>query len=622
MAGRELEREADGGRTSMAEKENPQEPNEDCAFAWDEASQLYFHARTGFYHDPDAGWYYSSKDGLYYKFEDGNYVPLKHEAVDERDGGGINEIFPQDESHSRKGCDGEGNPSLIEGVEVEGCHREETVVNEATPASAKREVDSVGDRSAELQGECSFIWDETSQLYFDARSGFYHDPNTGWYYSSRDGIYYKFQNGNYVPLKSDLVDKGDVGGTCINSLQNESHSHTCHGRTNNYSSILRHESEACQQEDTIADEASSDNEGTVHHASEDPQPPSEWLEDTLIELYLAGYSNPAIDAGGESGDAMTPPEACDGNDFRLSSPETNDAYELEEGEWIPEDLPNPSVSNEDALNQVLLQDEEKWQAQYGQVIQSREEPALEFPVVDLWDWAVVTGSGKDGKSQVVRLIGRLVKRSAKLHPSMPAGGGFLKTAPICQVRFDLVRVRTGKIYKLRSPSASYLASVTSYDSSNPTKDWGFPELVAGGEPVSLSKSTKSSESKRVADMEPDELLASQKCQHIGPGYKDRAAARRMLHHGYGVGPGQKNLPSCGDDVGSSGTSVSTEEAAAEALNMSFGAGSFARKVLESMGWKEGEGLGRTVKGSVEPVQAVGNVGSAGLGWPQSRTKHQ
>ncbi|XP_010037533.2 uncharacterized protein LOC104426241 isoform X2 [Eucalyptus grandis] len=609
----------------MAEekKENSQELNEDCSFVWDEASRLYFHPRTGFYHDPNAGWYYSSKDGLYYKFEDGNYVPLKHEAVDVdgRDGGGTHEIFLQDESHSHKGCDGEGNCSLIEGVKVEGCQQEQTIVNKATPASAKREVDPKVGRSADLQEECSFIWDETSQLYFDARSGFYHDPNAGWYYSGRDGIYYNFENGNYVPLKSDLVDKGDVGGSSVSSLQNKSHSHSHHGRNNNHSSILRHESEACQQEETIADEASSDNDSAVHHASEDPQPPSEWLEDTLIELYLAGYSNQATDAGGESGYAMTPPEACDGNDFTLSSPDTNGAYELEEGEWIPEDFPIPSVSNEDALNQDLLQDEEKWLAQYGQVIQSKEEPVLEFPVVDLWDWAVVRGSGKDGKSQVVRLVGRLVKRSAKLHPSMPTGGGFLKTAPICQVRFDLVRVRTGKIYKLRSPSASYLASVTSYDSSNPTKDWGFPELVAGGESVSLSKSTKNSELKRVADMEPDELLASQK--YIGPGYKDRAAARRMLYNGYGVGPGQKNLPSRGDDVGSSGTSVSTEEAAAEALNMSFGAGSFARKVLESMGWKEGEGLGRTVKGSVEPVQAVGNVGSAGLGWPQSsRTKRQ
>ncbi|XP_048138294.1 SUPPRESSOR OF ABI3-5 isoform X4 [Rhodamnia argentea] len=533
----------------MADEESSQELNEDCSFVWDEASQLYFHARTGFYHDPNAGWYYSTKDGLYYKFEDGNYVPLNHDAVyvDERDGGGTREISMQDESHLHKGFDGEGICSLNEGVEVEGCQQEQTVVNEATPASGKRKVDSMAGRSADLPEEWSFIWDETLQLYFDARSGFYHDPNAGWYYSSRDGVYYKFQNGHYVPLKSDLVDKGDVGGTCVNSLQNESQSHTCHGMNNNYSSILRHESDACQQEETIADEASSDNEGAVHHASEDAQPPSEWLEDTLIELYLAGYSNQTIDAGGESGDAMTPPEACDRNDFRLSSPGTNDAYELEEGEWIPEDLPVPSVSNEDALNQALLQDEEKWQAQYGQVIQSREEPALEFPVVDLWDWEVVRGSGKDGKSQVVRLVGRLVKRSAKLHPSMPAGGGFLKTAPICQVRFDL---------------------------------------------------------------------------QIGPGYKDRAAARRMLHHGYGVGPGQKNLPSRGDDVGSSGTSVSTEEAAAEALNMSFGAGSFARKVLESMGWKEGEGLGRTVKGSVEPVQAVGNVGSTGLGWPQSRTKRQ
>ena len=67
----------------------------------------------------------------------------------------------------------------------------------------------------------------------------------------------------------------------------------------------------------------------------------------------------------------------------------------------------------------------------------------EIPVVDLWDWAMVKGPRKDGKGQVARLIGRLVKRSAKVHPSMPSGGGLLKTAPICEVHLDLVRVRTG-----------------------------------------------------------------------------------------------------------------------------------------------------------------------------------
>lgn len=37
---------------------------------------------------------------------------------------------------------------------------------------------------------------------------------------------------------------------------------------------------------------------------------------------------------------------------------------------------------------------------------------------------------------------------------------------------------SGKVYRLRTPSPRYLASVSKYDSSNPTKDWGFPDLYA------------------------------------------------------------------------------------------------------------------------------------------------
>lgn len=88
-------------------------------------------------------------------------------------------------------------------------------------------------------------------------------------------------------------------------------------------------------------------------------------------------------------------------------------------------------------------DEENWRAQYGQVVPPEEEPLPGFPVVELWDWAVVTGSRKEGKGKVSRLVGRLVKKSAKLHPSVPSGGGFLKTAPVCEVHLDLVRVTSG-----------------------------------------------------------------------------------------------------------------------------------------------------------------------------------
>lgn len=68
-------------------------------------------------------------------------------------------------------------------------------------------------------------------------------------------------------------------------------------------------------------------------------------------------------------------------------------------------------------------------------------------------------------------------------------------------------------------------------------------------------------------------------------YRDRAAERRVLHGGFGVGPGQKT-PFAVNPAPSSPDSDNHEVAAAESLNMSFGAGSYARKILESMGWQE------------------------------------
>jgi len=75
------------------------------------------------------------------------------------------------------------------------------------------------------------------------------------------------------------------------------------------------------------------------------------------------------------------------------------------------------------------------------------------------------------------------------------------------------------------------------------------------------------------------------CQQIKHPYRDRAAERRILHGGFGMGPGQKNLPDV-YNTPSSPDAGCPQEAASEALEMSFGAGSYARKLLKSMGWKE------------------------------------
>jgi len=52
-----------------------------------------------------------------------------------------------------------------------------------------------------------------------------------------------------------------------------------------------------------------------------------------------------------------------------------------------------------------------------------------------------------------------------------------------------------------------------------------------------------------------------------------------------MGPGQKNLPDI-YNTPSSPVDDCLQEATAEALEVSFGAGSCARKLLKSMGWKE------------------------------------
>ncbi|KAK8655918.1 hypothetical protein V6N13_108482 [Hibiscus sabdariffa] len=457
--------------------------------------------------------------------------------------------------------------------------------------------------------DCSFVWDPQTRLYFHASSGFYHDPDAGWYYSSRDGLYYTFENGNYV-----LLDK--EGAMADDSGLNKPYTTASSNGTEYCSSSQGNDVDAHNSVVDVADKSATAGliEDISTQVSEHPPPPSEWLEDTLIDLYLSGYNNIAVNS---AADANTTLETDDSEKLKLTSDGNDEVYELEEGEWIPEENCGYAESSGVVPYEGDTWDEENWRAQYGQVTHCKEELMPEFPVVDLWDWSMVTRPKEDGKNQVARLIGRLVKPSAKVHPSVPSGGGLFKTAPICEVHLDLVRVRTGQVYKLRTPSPRYLASLSTYDSSDPTKDWGFPDLLVNKKASLHFKSrqkhkTEATGEKGVKDLSilSDQPSTSLKGSHV---YRDRAAERRTLHGGFGLGPGQKNAATEHD---SDPTCV--EDAKAEALNKSFGAGSYARRILEGMGWKEGEALGSSTKGLTEPLQPIGNIGSAGLGWPQTR----
>ncbi|KAL0726362.1 hypothetical protein Bca4012_022455 [Brassica carinata] len=453
-------------------------------------------------------------------------------------------------------------------------------------------------RKPKKKGEVVFsVLEQTHVSYVSSPiySGFYHDPVSGWYYCSKDGLYYKHENGEYVPL--------DYDESKVSPLVN----------------IGRKDSPA-QAEVLLSDPGETPLETTGcsnDQGLEHLQRPSSWVEDTLIELYLAGNDR-------------RPRYSAEDNQM-LSANGDDDAEELEEGEWIPEEDFDPQEDNFDQEHihsfdtrslifvDVPSREEEMWIAQYGQVTQSPEQTLPEIPSVDLWDWKLVSESREADNEQVARLVGRLVRRSANLHPSVASGGTLFKTAPICEARLHLVRVRTGQVYKLQNPSPKYLATLSVYDASNPTKEWGFPDVsTTWQDPVTKrkAKKVKPKTVRRLKVKEPDEVNMIEEERSCS--YRDRAAERRNLHGGYGVGPGQK-----GTLVGLEAEehdTVSEEDTTAEALELSFGSGSYARRIMGSMGWKEGETLGKNAKGLVEPIQAVGNTGNVGLGFPQRRRR--
>ncbi|KAK8452459.1 hypothetical protein SEVIR_5G116800v4 [Setaria viridis] len=444
-----------------------------------------------------------------------------------------------------------------------------------------------GGDAAEGAG-AGFEWDADSQLYYHSSTGFYHDPVAGWYYSSRDGQYYIYENGNYVQLTTDLG--------------NEPTANYPHDEANQ--DVL---------ESSYWQPAIPDGE------NETLGPPSEWMEETLINLYLSGYSNREVNAESSLGNTHTIEEDRTETAVNKPSSLTSDGASASLNDATSQHVEvETETKNSTAVDESLGEDEEKWLAQYGQVERVNDDLPL-LPITDIWDWYVVQDNVSNVKP-VVRLVGCLSRGSSKLHPSLPAHGGRLRTASVSEVHLDLVRVSTGKLYRLRNPSRKYLASLSAYDSSNPTKDWGFPDIYANPD-INLNKQSTAQCESEVADESSvrEGVSADNDKEQKTNTYRDRAAERRNLHRGLGIGPGQKqcNIISFDeyeesiDDINSMGTA---------SVDMNFRSSGLqsAKRIMENMGWKEGEALGKSRKGIVEPIQPIINKHGAGLGWNQTR----
>ncbi|KQK02897.1 uncharacterized protein LOC100838676 isoform X4 [Brachypodium distachyon] len=425
------------------------------------------------------------------------------------------------------------------------------------------------------ESSAGFEWDADSQLYYHASTGFYHDPVAGWYYSSTDGQYYIYENGDYKLWTSDVGKEPKVHYPC--------------------------------------DEAS---QGPELDSPQQP-PPSEWMEETLINMYLSGYSNIEVNTENLLGDSQTNEEdrseAAENKLSNLAQDNAPDSLNDATQQQIEDKMQTENT----AVHESLGEEEEKWLSQYGQVERVNDDIPL-LPSVDLWDWHMVTEPVSKGQP-MARLVGRLTRGSSKLHPSLPARGGLLRTAPVIEVHLDLVRVSSGKLYRLRNPSRKHLASLSAYDSSNPTKDWGFPDIYAtNNNSRKLSTAHCQPEVIDESSIGTSVSAASGKEYKINT-YRDRAAERRILHRGLGIGPGQKqsNVISS-DEYGETIETMDSMGAAPVDMNFRSSGLKSAKRIMENMGWKEGEALGKSRQGIVEPIHPAINKHGAGLGWNQTR----
>ncbi|KAE8800099.1 RNA-binding protein 10 [Hordeum vulgare] len=433
-------------------------------------------------------------------------------------------------------------------------------------------------------GGGGFEWDADSQLYYHASTGFYHDPIAGWYYNSTDGQYYIYENGDYMLWTSDAGKEPNVRSPCDEASQSFLESSIFkQGKEPNVRS-------PCDEASQTFLESSSGPELDIPH-----QPPSEWLEETLINMYLSGYSNIEVNTENLLGESQISEEGkSDAVENNLSNVASDNASDSLNDATLQQIEDKMQIENFTAVHESLGEEEEKWLSQYGQVERVNDELPL-FPSVDLWDWHMVAEPVSKGQP-MTRLVGRLTRGSSKLHPSLPARGGLLRTAPVREVHLDLVRVSSGKLYRLRNPSRKYLASLSAYDSSNPTKDWAFPDLYANPNNNSDKQFTACCLSEVAHESSTGEgVSAASGKQHKINTYRDRAAERRILHRGLGIGPGQKQ---------SNGISSDEYEEAIEDMD-SLGVGPVdmnlcssglksAKRIMENMGWKELKPYGEAV----------------------------
>ncbi|CAA3001013.1 SUPPRESSOR OF ABI3-5-like isoform X1 [Olea europaea subsp. europaea] len=426
-----------------------------------------------------------------------------------------------------------------------------------------------------------FVWDEASGYYYDAASGFYYDGNAGLYYDGNNGIWYTYdhQTQQYIPC-ADQNDK---------TAEKQSETSKASDGPSSKKVII-----SAPAATITSNEKAASLPDTVQAAAAAAMAAEKKEKEKLKEIRLASKSSILANKKKMSNVlTMWKQRSNEGQAPRVALDDNQPSAAVEERF-------NTAPSTKSKFKSDVPSTKENSMSSSGFTTNS----PIQSAALESVDRARPVISGSSGSLKgVIRSSGMGVVKSDTLYTGSTGGASTSSTS-----------------------TSSVPSSLTFTDASITVTPFRTDASALG----SYASSVAAGSGKRRFSEMPSSALSNR--EQTQTTYRDRAAERRSL---YG------SSSSFGDDqsdVGDSNRDSTFRRGALDSMPFPPGVGggrvagdansqnyevitadraidetNVGNRMLRSMGWHEGSGLGKDRSGMVEPVQAQAMDTRAGLG---------
>ncbi|XP_057976476.1 SUPPRESSOR OF ABI3-5 isoform X2 [Malania oleifera] len=448
--------------------------------------------------------------------------------------------------------------------------------------------------------QSGFVWDEASGYYYDAASGFYYDGNTGLYYDGNGGTWYSYdhQTQQYIPC-TDQSDNKSSGKQSGPSKASDS--------TNNRKVVI-----SAPAATITSTEKSTSLPDAVQAAATAAIAAEKKEKEKSREIRLASKSSILA------------------NKKKMSNVLTMWKQRSHEGQAPRVALDDSQISApaDDRLSSAGMPSKSKFKSD---VITTKEN--------------ITSSSGFTSTTPTTQPVG--LESQVKPRPvSNSLGGtvmGVIRGSGRGVVKSDtLYSGSSGGVSTSSAAAASttVLASSTNMDMPSAMTPFRTDASALG----SYASSAAAGSGKRRFSEMPSQPASNYK-EHSQTTYRDRAAERRSLYGSsssvgddlsvLGIADINRDLafkkgsfdsmpfpPGVGGGRGAGDVNSNVQSYEVITADKAIDESNVGNRMLRSMGWHEGLGLGKDGSGMTEPVQAQTMESRAGLGSQQQQQQQK